>query len=61
MIMRLQSFLLILNRLCFRGNDMDLKTARREAIKYGLTGPDWLFDLSISDEEIRQRIGSDGG
>lgn len=40
---------------------MDLKTARREAIKYGLTGPDWLFDLSISDEEIRQRIGSDGG
>lgn len=40
---------------------MDLETARRLAIEYGLKGPDWALDTSIPIEIIRQRIGSEGG
>jgi len=40
---------------------MDLETARRLAIEYGLDGPKWALDASIPIEIIRQRIGSEGG
>lgn len=40
---------------------MDLETARRLAIEYGLEGTAWALDASIPIEEIRQRIGSEGG
>ncbi len=61
MIMRLQSFLLILNKLFFRGNNMDIKTARKLAQEYGLEGPAWALDTDIPIQDIIDRIGSTGG
>jgi len=40
---------------------MDLETARKKAIEYGLDGPLWAFDTDIPIDQIRALLGSDGG